>query len=260
VATTTASTHTDRIRPLQQRRGDGLVRPANVGDAERWASLLGGGTLALYGLSRGSPGGLVLALLGGSLAYRGATGHCHLYQALGLSTADDRGRRDAGAPADAAEVERSISIGKPADDLYRSWREPRNLSRIMGHFAEVTPLDGSRAHWAVRGPMGRRIEWDSRVVDDRPGEVLRWESLPAADLPNEGSIRFRPAPGDRGTEVTLRVDFDPPGGALGRAAMRLLGVAPMLIAEKALRRFKSLVETGEIPTTSHQPAARADTE
>jgi uncharacterized membrane protein len=181
-----------------------------------------------------------------------------LYRALGVSTVTGGARRGAGAPADASEVERAITVGKSADELYRYWREPRNLSRIMGHFAEVTAVSEDRAHWSARGPLGRSMEWDSRVVEDRPGELLRWESLEGAELPNEGSVRFRPAPGDRGTEVSLRFRFDPPAGRLGDAASRLLVAASSALVARALRRSKSLIETGEIPTTEHNPSARAN--
>jgi uncharacterized membrane protein len=228
----------------------------NVNQVERRASLLLGGVLLVTGLRRRSPVGAVLALAAGELLYRGISGHCHLYQTFGLSTADGRRLQEAGAPGDAMQVERSITIGKSADELYRVWREPGNLSRIMGHFAEVTTVSENRTHWLVRGPLGQSREWDVRVVEDLPGELLRWESIEGAELPSEGTVRFRPAPSDWGTEVTLRLCFQVPGGTIGAAVVKLLPVAPSLLVSKALRRFKSLVETGEIPTTEHQPAAR----
>jgi uncharacterized membrane protein len=161
-------------------------------------------------------------------------------------------------PEEAPEVERSITIGKTAAELYRSWRDPQNLRRVMEHFAEVGTAGEDRQHWKVRAPLGSSFEWEAQIVEQHPDEFLRWVSLPGAELPNEGSLRLSPAPGDRGTEVKLYFRFDPPGGILGDAAVKLLGFVPRMVAEKALRRFKSLVETGEIPTTKHQPAARAD--
>jgi uncharacterized membrane protein len=138
-------------------------------------------------------------------------------------------------------VDRTITIGKPADELYRCWRQEQNLPRIMGHFAEVTASGEGRTRGTVRGPLGRRLARDARVVEDQSGEILRWESVAGSDLSNEGVLSFRPAPGDRGTEVTLDIRFDPPGGVLGVTAMKILGFAPNTIAERALRRFKSLV-------------------
>lgn len=176
---------------------------------------------------------------------------------------DDRaGRRQelGGEPApDEPEVQRSITIEKPADELHRLWREPETLPKVMGHFAEVAPTGEDRARWTVRGPLGPTFEWETEIVEERVGEVVRWTSLPGADPPNAGTLSFRPATSDRGTVVTLRLRFDPPGGMLGDAVVRLLGGPPAGIVSKSLRYFKSLAETGEIPTTDRQPAARADT-
>src|SRR5690606_11532311 len=122
---------------------------------------------------------------------RGITGHSRLYQAMGVSTAR-RGWRHAGAPPDASEVERSITINKPVDELYRLWREPGNVALIMGHFAEITPVSDSRLHWVMRAAPGRTVQWETELVEDREGELLRWHSLPGAGLPNEGTVRFYP--------------------------------------------------------------------
>lgn len=102
------------------------------------------------------------------------------------------------------------------------------------------------------------MRWEAHVVEDREGELIRWESLEGADIPNEGSVRFRPAPGNRGTEVKLTFRFDPPGGPLGSALARMLDEVPDMLVFKALRRFKSLAETGEIPTTQRDPSTRRD--
>ena len=153
------------------------------------------------------------------------------------------------------EVERSLTIGKSAEELYRRWRDPQTLTRIMAGFATVQTSGGGRFRWKVEGPLGRTFEWDAETVGDRSGESVGWHSLPGAAIPNRGSIRFRRATGDRGTVATLHFRFDPPGGAL----TKLLGHKSLgLAAEGVLRRFKSLVETGEIPTLERQPAARAD--
>lgn len=158
------------------------------------------------------------------------------------------------------EVKRSITIGRNANELHQRWSDPRTLPQIMARFATVRPSSDGHMHWKVEGPLGRRYEWVSEAVDDRPGEGVGWRSLPGAAIANEGSVRFRPATADRGTVATLHFSFDPPGGALGHGAHGLLGTLPLdLAADGVLRRFKSLVETGEIPTTERQPAARADT-
>ncbi len=249
---------TGRFRHLSEREAAPRASEANIGQVERVASAALGGTLLLLGLGRRSLGGAAVAALGGGLVYRAATGHCHLYEALGVDTADDRGAA-AGASEDAPEAVAAITIGKPAEELDRLWRDPQTLTRITSGLAEVTPAGDGRMHWKVRGPLGRDFEWDTRVVEDRPGSGQRWQSVEGASLPSEGEVQFRPAPGDRGTEVTLRIRFHPPGGALGLAASKLLGFVPRLFAERALHYFRALAETGEIPTTDRQPAARADT-
>lgn len=157
------------------------------------------------------------------------------------------------------EVERSITIGKTADELRQYWLDPRTLPQIMGGFGALRAAGDGRMHWKVEGPLGRAWEWDTETVD-RPGEGIGWRSLPDAAIPNEGWVRFHPAPAGRGTVATLRVRFDPPAGPLGDGLLKLIGSTPLdTVADAALRRFKNLVETGEIPTTVRQPAARADT-
>ena len=222
----------------------------------RIASAAVGGTLVALGLRRRSLGGAAMATVGGWLFYRGATGRGRPSRTFGGSTAADSERREAGAPATATEVAHSTTVRRPADELSEFWRDPDHLTRIFGEFADVVSTGENRQRWAVHAPLGRTMAWNAHVAEDRPGEVLRWESEPGATVPNEGTVRFRPAPGDRGTEVTLRLRFDLPGGALGDAAMRLLGVVPDTIAESALRRFKSLAETGEIPTLERNPSGR----
>ncbi|HET8636923.1 MAG TPA: YgaP-like transmembrane domain [Acidobacteriaceae bacterium] len=229
----------------------------NVSEAERAPSAALGGMLLMLGLGRWrSLSGVTLALAGGELLYRGITGHCHFYQALGISTANRRALSRGGLQAGAPEVERAITIGKSPKELYRLWREPRTLSQIMGHFAEITMAGENRQRWKAHTPLGQSIEWDARIVEDRPGEFLRWESLAGAKVPNHGCVRFRPAPGNRGTEVMLHSRFEPPGGAAGDWMAKQLGFVPRMLAAKALQRFKSLAETGEMPTLAHNPSAR----
>ncbi len=223
----------------------------NVHPMERRVSTLLGGVFLLRGFIRSS---LSDAALAAALLYRGVSGHSYLYQALGVNTAGQSKQQE--SENDAPEVERSITIEKSADELYHFWREPQHVSEIMGSFAEATAAGGGRMHWRTQGPFAQSMEWDTQIVEERPGELLRWKSIDGAQLPNEGMIRFRPAPADWGTEATLYFRFEPPGGALGNSAAKLLGVVPRVLAEKALRRFKSLAETGEIPTLERNSSAR----
>jgi uncharacterized membrane protein len=132
---------------------------------------------------------------------------------------------------------------------------------VFGFFADVTPVDPTRVRWTVRRPLGRTLTWETRVTEDSPGKMIRWESTEGAPARNSGEVTFGPSmsPLEQGTVVTLRVRFDPPGGAVGAGLVKLLGVVPDALAGKALKYFRSLAETGEVPTTDRQPAARTDT-
>ncbi len=221
------------------------------GDALDLATVAGG-----LGSSKRGRALLALVALGGVTAVDVACGR-QLGQARERTDSDGR---VAGAPGDAPEAERSITIGKAAQELYERWRHPGTLAQVMAPFAAVRAAEGGTMQWQVAGPLGHSLDWETETAGDQPGVATGWRSLPGARVPSEGSIRFRPATGGRGTVATLRVRFDPPGGLIGDAAAKLLGgLVPATIADTALRRFKSLVETGEIPTTEGQPAARADT-
>jgi len=227
---------------------DAAQRDRNLG----WIPIALGAAAVVAGLGGRKKGAAALALT--AVAGVGALGALRGVQA---------GRRTTGGKQGAAggrmEVERSITIGKTEDELRRYWLDPRTLPQIMARFASVRATGDGRMHWTLEGPLGHAYEWDAETID-RSGERIGWRSLPDAAIPNEGAVRFRPAPAGRGTVVTLRVRFDPPGGALGEGLLKLFGATPLnLVAEGALRRFKNLVETGEIPTTARQPAARADT-
>lgn len=223
-------------------------RKKNVGDIERVVSAVAGGVLLTWGLRRRSLGGLALVAAGAELVYRGVSGHCQMYQWLGRNTAQD-------GPV---EVTSSVMINKSADALYRLWREPDTMSRIMGQFAEVEARGENRTHWRTPEVMGKALEWDADITEDHAGELLCWRSSGDAPLPNDGEVHFHEALPGSGTEVRLTMRFHPPGGALGRAALKALGPTPRSLAGHALRRFKSLAETGEVTTPGHRPPVRTN--
>lgn len=238
---------------------------ANVGSTERWVSIAAGSALVVRGIARRDAGGALLALLGAVLVHRGATAHCPLYAALGVDTAhpEDTGpalvRMHAeGAvlqASDAARVERSVTIARPAAELYAFWKQPANLPRIFEFLESVTTLDATHARWRATPIAGVPIEWTAEVIVDVPDERIAWKSGDSR-IPNAGSVSFRPAPGDRGTEVRLVLEWLPPAGRAGQLAARLVGRDPDRHVREGLRRFKQLVETGTVPTTDGQPAAR----
>ncbi|WP_250528300.1 SRPBCC family protein [Caballeronia sp. GAWG2-1] len=237
--------------PSQSGRSLSAASTSGSSQGLGWFPLTLGAASIVVGLGGRNKGALALALtaLAGVAAVR--SGHLDLVK-VGSG-------RPAGASSGEPEVERSITIGKTADELRDCWLDPRTLPKIMAGFASVRPTGDGRMHWKVQGPLGRAYEWDTETVD-LPRKGIGWRSSSNAAIYSEGSVRFSPAPADRGTEATLHFRLDPPGGDVGEALLNFLGTTPLdLVADGALRRFKSLIETGEIPTTGRQPAARPDT-
>lgn len=233
-------------------RTDSQPSAGSRAEARRAIEGLVGTALLAGGFQRRSLQGGAMAVAGAGLLTRAVGGPSRLRAALG------RDGEPAGETESAAEtsVGRAVTVGKPAEELYAAWRDPETFSRVMDHVADVSSVGENRFQWTVHGPYGRDIGWESHVVESEPGSRLRWETPTDAVLPNEGEVRFEPAPGDRGTTVTLSVSFDPPGGTLGAAALEQFDIAPAALAGVALDRFKSLAESGEIPTLEGNPSAR----
>ena len=236
----------------------------NVGEIERWASSIGGGALALYGImrlvTRGSVSGAVLALVGGSLIYRGTTGHCEMYHALGVNTAGTGSSENpvVSVPANRGiKVEKSVTINRSPEDLYRFWRNFENLPRFMDHLESVRVTGNNRSHWVAKAPAGSRVEWDAEIYNEKENELIAWRSLEGADVNSAGSVHFTAAPGGRGTEVRVVLKYDPPGGIVGATIARLFGDEPSQQIDEDLRRFKQVMETGETTNTTGQPSGRS---
>ena len=192
--------------------------------------------------------------LGGALVYRGALGHCDVYQALGVNTARGRRGRNVSVPYElGVRVDKTIMIAKSPEEVYQFWRNLENLPRFMQHLHSVTTLDDRRSHWIVRGPSSKIVEWDAEIINEQPNELIGWRSIPGSDVDSAGSVHFKPAPGGRGTEVLLELQYVPPGGAIGAALAKLMGEDPANQIKEDLRRFKQLMETGEISTIEGQP-------
>lgn len=220
----------------------------NVGKTERWASAVGGGLLALYGLSRFSLRGLLVAAGGGALLYRGLTGNSPAFGALGYSTARPQ------AQPRPATVITTLTVARPREAVYDFWRDLTNLPRFMQHLAQVRPIDDRYSDWTARVPGGMgTMSWRAELTEERAGEQLTWRSVPDADIDNAGTVTFRDAPGG-GTEVHVAIAYRPPGGDLGTGTARLLTPAFEQMVKEDVRRFKHILEAGEIPTTEGQPA------
>jgi len=228
----------------------------NVGQVERVVSAGAGLLLALLGLTRRSPAGVAVAALGAGLVYRGATGHCPIYGALGVDTSGPDPDRKGVAPGRGVHVIRAITIEKSPEELYAFWRRFDNLPRFMRHLESVTE-DGGKSRWVAKAPAPvGTVAWDAELTADEQGKQIGWRSLPGATVATEGTVRFHRATGDRGTVVRVDLRYDPPGGTLGSWLAWLFGEEPSLQVAEDLRRFKQLMETGEISGTEGQPAHR----
>lgn len=147
----------------------------------------------------------------------------------------------------------SVTVNRTPAEAYRFWRELENLPRFMYHLQAVRDLGGDQSAWVARAPGGREVSWPAQIVADRPERLLAWRSLPGADVRNAGWVRFRPAPGGAGTEVTVDLAFQPPFGRLGAAVAAMFGEDPRQQVRDDLRRFKQKLETGEIVRSDGSP-------
>jgi uncharacterized membrane protein len=245
----------------QGRDGSVGAGNVNVGETERWASTIGGGALAVYGVTRLVQGnwlGAILGLIGGGLIYRGATGHCDMYEALGISTAEGTNNPNVSVPAHRGiKVEKSVTVNRSPEELYRFWRNFENLPRFMDHLESVSVEGAGRSHWVAKAPAGTTVEWDAEVYNEKENELIAWRSLEGADVDNAGSVRFEATPEGRGTTVRISLKYDPPGGLIGSTFAKLFGEEPSQQIEEDLRRFKQVMEAGETPTTEGQPSGRS---
>jgi uncharacterized membrane protein len=157
-------------------------------------------------------------------------------------------------PQHGVRVQQSITINRPPEECYRFWRDLERLPTFMQHLESVKVLDERRSHWCAKGPAGTKLEWDAELTEDQPGQLLGWRSVKGADVENAGTVRFTPAPGGAGTIVQVQMRYQPPAGRAGALIARLMGEEPSLQIKQDLRRFKQLIETGEIPTTKGQPS------
>jgi uncharacterized membrane protein len=143
-------------------------------------------------------------------------------------------------------AKRSITVARPIEEVYAFWRDFQNFPRFMRHLESVTVTDPTHSHWVAKGPAGKSVEWDAEITDERENELISWRSLPGADVPNSGTVRFQKAPADRGTEVHVQLSYDPPLGKLGAKVAALFREAPGQQITDDMRHFKQIMEIGDI--------------
>lgn len=240
---------------IQEETPDSSTGP-NVGESERWLSVIAGSAVAAYGLKRRSIPGMVLAAVGGALVWRGASGRCPVYGVAGISTADEYPRHVSVPYGKGIRVEKSVTINSTPDRLYAFWRNFENLPRFMDHLQSVQVIDDKRSRWSAKGPARLRAEWEAEIINEVPNELIGWRSVDGSRVDNAGSVHFTEATGGRGTEVKVVLRYDPPGGILGAAFAKLFGEDPKHQIGEDLRRLKQIIETGEVATIENQSTGR----
>jgi uncharacterized membrane protein len=223
---------------------------------ERWGALGIAAGLVGYGVSRRSASGWCVAAAAAPLVWRGVTGRWPGgFEGLVRPAGDTR---DALRGSRGVNVRESIRLENPVDEVYRFWARLENLPRFMRHLATVSDLGGGRSHWAARGPAGVTVEWDAEIINEIPNRVLAWRSLPGGDVTSAGSVTFEPARAERGTQLTVTLQYAPPAGPLGRTVALLFGREPSQTIREDLRTLKQILEAGEVAraTASAKGAAR----
>jgi uncharacterized membrane protein len=231
----------------------------NIGRLERWLSITAGSALAAYGLRRRELPGGIAALAGAALLYRGATGHCDFYHAIGVTGADVfvAGTEGTGVIADhgsntrsqlvgrrGIDVKESVTIARPIDKLFRFWRNFENLPKFMQHLESVAMREEGISRWVAKGPAGVRVGWDARIINEVEDKVIGWQSLDSSMIATAGSVNFDED--SHGTRDTVHLRYHPPGGKLGAAVARIFGEEPSQTIREDLHRFKELMEAPQI--------------
>jgi uncharacterized membrane protein len=153
----------------------------------------------------------------------------------------------------------TVTIARPAEELYSIWRDVRNLPDFVENLESIEQIDDRRSRWTVKAPGGKTVSWVSAITDDCPGESISWQSEEGADVPNSGKVEFVDM-GERGTIVRAVIAYEAPAGIIGKTVAKMFQREPRIQSRRDLRRFKQLIETGEISTNARNPAMKAEQE
>lgn len=218
----------------------------NVGSPERWFSVVAGAALAAYGLTRRSLVGLAAAGAGGALVWRGATGHCPIYDSFGISTVEEAAGNNVSVRyGRGIRVEKYVTVNAALEKVYAFWRNFENLPQFMSHLQSVKVIDDKRSHWCTKGPAGLDAEWDAEIINEVPNALIGWRSVDDSNVNNAGSVHFSSTP--RGTDVKVILRYDPPAGRAGAALAKIFGEDPDRQVQEDLLTFKRLMEAGGTP-------------
>lgn len=256
-------------------------QPMNVGQSERQISVAAGAALLLYAVINRSRTSLLTGPLGAYLIWRGQTGHCPVYQAMDINTAQSqrtwqgngngqqRGWQGNGGvqqipiqqqnnqqQSNQIEIRRAVTVDKPAEELYNFWRKLENLPQFMHHLERVEQTSDRNSRWKAKLAGGIPVEWEAEIVEDVPGQRIAWRTNPDSQVQQSGVVEFKQATGGRGTIVNVDIHYTPPGGIIGETFGHLLNGVTAQQVKDDIGRFKSLMEAGEIAKIEGQPTGR----
>lgn len=218
---------------------EGQSGVVNVGQTERLFSTAMGAFLLSSGLSnlfRHPVNGLLKSAIGGFLLYRGASGHCPMYSAIGKQAGVER--------TDAINIRTNLIVNKPKDEVYRFWRKLENLPLFMKHLASVTEIDEKHSHWEATIPGGiGKIKWNAEIVKEEEGYMIGWQSIPNATISNAGKVVFHDALGGQGTELEVIISYHAPAGELGAGLAKALNPVFERMIRQDVMNFKEYIET-----------------
>jgi uncharacterized membrane protein len=230
--------------PYQRRT---TMPGANVGSNERMLMLLAGAALLGFAWKRNSKS---LGATSVGMLLRGATGYCPAYGALGIDQADTK-RALAGERG--VHIRESITIGAPAEEIYRFWRQLDRLPDVMPHLASVEQLDTKRSRWTAKAFDAVPVTWEAEIINEQPFELISWQTLPGQAIQTAGSVQFKPAPSG-GTNVHVHLQYAAPGGKAANWLAWLAGQDPAKYTREGLGALKRRLE---VPPPSSAPGLSA---
>jgi uncharacterized membrane protein len=245
----------DRWENLRRHQGSGQ---ADLGKTQRLISGVAGAALLLLTFRTRRLRPFLLPVATGLIA-KALKGHSgKVDRSSARSRGDDRTSPVASVGrGQGVKVEESVTINRPVLEVYRFWRNFENLPRFMDHLESVTVIDDARSHWVAKGPAGTKVEWDAIIHNEVDDELIAWRSLPGAEVNNAGSVHFTPTPDGSGTDVRVVLSYEPPAGMVGVAVAKLLGEEPSKQVADDLRRFKQVMDSGDVLAGARPIAGRA---
>ena len=251
---------TDDLAGISQRftELEDIIQTPTEMTAGRWLSVLGGGALLFYGIVRHNLSGTTLATLGGGLLYYGACGklpfiggpdkHSNAEQSISTNVSAIPGNKG-------IRVHRSLTINRSPEELYTFWHDVEQAPAYIPTVDTVKKTGARTSQWRAISPFPphKTVQWNSELLEDKPGELIAWHAHGKSTIGNAGKVTFTPATGGRGTTVTLELDFFEPKEFLNLTQNKLTGKLAEYTTLEMLRHFKDLMEAGEIPTVKGQP-------